>query len=222
MSVYLGIIIGIILIPLLLSFESRVAFYRRYRSLFPAIILTGIIFLVWDVAATARGDWAFNEHFILGIRYFGIPLEEVLFFIVAPYSCLFIYDVICRFVPDRQMNLPKAGLWLSILGLVITAIFNVMRPYTFTVAIFCAGTIVCVRFFGKNLFLSRQYWLFLFISLVPFLISNYLLTSIPVVTYNEHAFLGRRLLTIPAEDFFYHFALLTLNLKLYLLFRGEQ
>ena len=43
---------------------------------------------------------------------------------------------------------------------------------------------------------------------IPFLIVNGLLTSIPVVLYNDAENLGIRIYTIPVEDVFYGYALL--------------
>jgi len=46
---------------------------------------------------------------------------------------------------------------------------------------------------------------------------NYILTSLPVVTYNSEAIWGKRILTIPVEDFLYSYVLLSLCLYVYFL-----
>jgi len=53
------------------------------------------------------------------------------------------------------------------------------------------------------------------VSLVPKLIVNGILTSLPVVIYNAHENIGIRIGTIPLEDFFYFFGLLLMNVLIY-------
>jgi lycopene cyclase domain-containing protein len=67
---------------------------ENYGHIFWATIITAIPFLVWDVIATQRGHWRFNEEYIVGWKILNLPLEEVLFFFVVPFSCSFLWSVI--------------------------------------------------------------------------------------------------------------------------------
>jgi lycopene cyclase domain-containing protein len=62
---------------------------------------------------------------------------------------------------------------------------------------------------------SKQYWIWLAICYVPFLIINTVLTALPVVEYNSKAIWGLRVGTIPLEDFFYNYAMLSFYLLVY-------
>ena len=63
---------------------------------------------------------------------------------------------------------------------------------------------------------SRQFWLAMLLTYVPFLIFNGLLTGIPIVVYNDAENWGIRVYTIPLEDFFYSLSLLGFNILVYL------
>jgi len=52
-------------------------------------------------------------------------------------------------------------------------------------------------------------------SFIPFLIVNYALTSLPVVLYNPASVWGFRILTIPIEDFFYSFSMISFYIIVY-------
>ena len=78
---YLVLDIASVLFPLALSFDKKVAFYKLWKYLFPAMVISGAFFILWDVLFTAQGVWGFNPKYITGINVFNLPIEEVLFFV---------------------------------------------------------------------------------------------------------------------------------------------
>ena len=64
----------------------------------------------------------------------------------------------------------------------------------------------------KNSFRADAFLVSYLISLIPFFAVNGLLTSIPVVIYNDAENLGVRLGTIPFEDVFYGMLLMLGNI----------
>lgn len=54
-----------------------------------------------------------------------------------------------------------------------------------------------------------------FISIIPMLIVNGLLTALPVVIYDNSQNLGIRVGTIPVEDFLYSAIMLLMNVAIY-------
>ena len=221
MSIYFLIDVAIFSFPFLYSFEKRFSFYKKFPAVFSAICLTSIPYLIWDAIATKRGDWAFNPLFISGKKFFGLPFEEILFFIVAPFSCLFIYECICYFIKeDKVFDVPKRfWIFVSILCLFIASL-DPTRLYSMIVMISCSFFILVAFFLSPSLLQSKRYWLFILICIVPFLIFIGILTSLPVVTYSAKAIWGGRIGTIPLEDLFYNYSLLSFNLFLYLFFVG--
>jgi lycopene cyclase domain-containing protein len=69
--------------------------YRRWRRAAAAILPVAAVFLVWDAAAAAAKVWSYNPAYVLGARIgFGIPIEEVLFFVVIPLCGLLTYNAV--------------------------------------------------------------------------------------------------------------------------------
>ena len=90
---YLILDLVIIAGPLALSFDRRVNFRQYWTYAFPAIIITAIPFIIWDIKVTGR-HWWFNEKYISGYTFLDLPVAEWLFFIVVPYACLFTWEVL--------------------------------------------------------------------------------------------------------------------------------
>jgi lycopene cyclase domain-containing protein len=60
-----------------------------------AVLPVALLFLIWDAVAIAAGVWTYNPRYITGITVgFGIPLEELLFFIVIPLCGLLTYNAV--------------------------------------------------------------------------------------------------------------------------------
>jgi lycopene cyclase domain-containing protein len=87
-----------ITLPLELVLGARV--YRRPRLLIAALAPVVAAFVLWDLVATARGHWWFADRFTLGPRLVGLPVEELLFFVVVPVCALLTYEVLGR--PRRR------------------------------------------------------------------------------------------------------------------------
>jgi len=92
MSKYLLILILAGIIPFLLSFYKPLGFYKNIIALIKSIALITLIFGTWDILATFRGHWKFNPQMVGSIKIINLPLEEVLFFIVIPFCCIFTWE----------------------------------------------------------------------------------------------------------------------------------
>ncbi|MBN1861418.1 MAG: lycopene cyclase domain-containing protein [Candidatus Thermoplasmatota archaeon] len=222
---YLILDILIILFPLLLSFKWKFAFYRYFKALFPAIAIVGAGYIIWDAIVTSRGDWWFNYEYLSGITIIGLPLEEILFFIVVPYSCIFIYENLAYFVPDKKIRFNKFFYVVLIVLFVISGLAFYHQDYTILALMSCAFFLLVALWRFPDILQSRNYWLYIGISMIPFIIFNYLLTSIPIVLYNPAAIWGGdglwngRFFTIPLEDFFYNYSMLSFYLMVYVFFK---
>jgi lycopene cyclase domain-containing protein len=222
MSTYLLINIAIIFFPLILSFDKNLKFYKKIPHVLQSIAFVSTAYLVWDVIATKRGDWAFNPEHLIGFYILDLPIEEILFFITVPYSCIFIYETVSFYIKEKKLNFNnKLFLVPAILVMILGTIFY-DQNYTFTVSIYVGAFFIGAILFNESLLDSRNFWITILIGFIPFLIVNYFLTSIPVVTYNEAAFSGKRFITIPYEDFLYSFSMISLWILFYELAKEKK
>jgi lycopene cyclase domain-containing protein len=204
--------------PLALSFDKKVAFYKNWKYLFPAMIIPALLYIMWDFYFTTKGVWSFNENYITGAKLYNLPVEEVLFFFVVPYCCLFIYECIRSYFP-RVVNIVWADKLLIALAVVlfITGIINYNKYYTGWTFIFTSIFITALHFINKKIkiFNAGLFVVSYAVMLIPFLIVNGFLTAIPVVLYNDAENLSIRIYTIPFEDVFYGMLLILMNVAIY-------
>lgn len=210
-----------IIFPVLLSFDKRVAFAKTWRYLFPALALTGIVFLFWDILFTIYGVWSFNEDYITGIKFIGLPLEEILFFLTVPFSCVFIYACLNYYVKWQMPTAVSRSISNLLIGLsVVLLAINYYKLYTAVTFGLLALVLILLVYVWRVQWLGRFYLAFL-VSLLPFYIVNGILTSWPVVLYNDQQNLGFRVGSIPFEDHFYSMALLVMNVGFYEYFKSR-
>jgi lycopene cyclase domain-containing protein len=215
---YLLINLGTILVPLIRSFEPRIRYVASFKSLFAAIALIGIPFIIWDAIFTANGVWGFNPRYLSGIEGFGLPLGEFLFFVTVPFSCVFIYRVLNYFVgPTRIDRMGKTLAQLTMFFSATMAAMNTDKAYTFWTFLFLA-LFMAIHLRINAHYLGRMFFAYA-ICLVPFFIVNGVLTGswIPeeIVWYNDDENLGIRIGTIPMEDAFYGMLLIMGNITVY-------
>ena len=90
---YFLILMGFLLLGIFLEWKFHIHIYhsRKERIITSVVIL--IIGSVWDYFATWRQHWIFPGNGLIGIRLFGLPLEEFLFFLIMPYIAFTLYKI---------------------------------------------------------------------------------------------------------------------------------
>ncbi|MDA0986210.1 MAG: lycopene cyclase domain-containing protein [Bacteroidetes bacterium] len=216
-SLYLIIDFVTILFPILLSFDKKVAYSKSWKYVFLSCFIVGIPFLIWDFFFTKNGVWGFNDDYLVGIKILNLPIEEILFFLLVPFSCLFIYACVKAYLTNY--NFKKINVifyWLIAFYILFILFFGYKGAYSFGVVVSSLITLLLIFWFGKKLtFLPIAF----VISLIPFLIVNGVLTGAfttePVVWYNDEERTPFRIFTIPAEDILYSFTLIGLNILVF-------
>jgi lycopene cyclase domain-containing protein len=216
-TLYLLLDFGVIIFPFLLSFDKKVHYIGDLGATLGALIVIGIPFLIHDYFFTEMGVWGFNPDYLTGHYVLNLPIEEILFFVVVPYACTFVYA--CSKAYFSKLNFEKFNKAFYI-GILLYA-----------VVIFALGfgawysTMVSIVGFALGLvlwFKQKDYPyvpIAILLSMLPFFIMNSILTGSftpePIVWYDNVQNLGFRWGTIPAEDILYSFLLVAGNILVF-------
>lgn len=226
---YEYLIFNIIVIsgPLFFGSLKRFFFLNYLKEALVSIVISAIPFIIWDMAVTNR-HWFFAEQYTMGIRFFGLPFEEILFFFTVPFACLFTWQMVKKYfisssytsnhinsIADNFFS-NKTIIFLVILFLIISifSFFNGLE-YTSLSALFFSISILFDKYFGAKIIFTKRFVVyFIFVSIFTVIFNGYL-TWRPIVTYDEIYQIGFRIFTIPIEDFFFGYALLILATSLF-------
>jgi lycopene cyclase domain-containing protein len=215
MSTYLLIDFLIIILPLIVSFFPDLSYYKKFPYVLVSIFAGGLFFVTGDIIATLRGDWSFNPEYVMGISFAGLPLEEVLFFLFVPYSLLLMYEQAAFIFKDRTVPWKQGAGYAAGMLLILVSFLFTGKNYTF-IAVFSAGIVLLgMSLFYSGIMARLAFWAYFLSGFLLFIMFNYFLTSLPVVIYNPSAVCGVRFLTIPLEDFFYNFTMMSVYLVFY-------
>lgn len=215
---------------LCLAGPATIGLTRRFRTLAPPRVMVFAIawvivpYVVWDALVAGR-HWFFNPSYTLGIDLFGLPIEEVLFFVAIPYACLFSWETIVggsAARPRRGGALAYPLVIGTLLALAVTAWVGFGLEYTALALGALALTLALDHALGTRLLMMPRAWLMVLLTLAFTGVFNGYLTARPVVTYGEAYQLGVRIGTIPVEDFIYGLGLVGACVSLYQWKRGRS
>ena len=100
---YLLVLLACLLGTLPLEIFLGVRVYRRWRRLVLTLLPVVVIFAAWDVAAIAAGHWHFDARQTTGVVLpGGLPLDELLFFVVIPICALLTFEAVRRILGLRN------------------------------------------------------------------------------------------------------------------------
>jgi lycopene cyclase domain-containing protein len=214
------ILLGFTLIPVVaLSFDTKVNYVSKWKFLIKGILLVACFFILWDFVKTYLQVWGFNSTYTIGLKLYNLPIEECLFFVVVPFSCVFIYECLLCYFPNDRLLIIEPIITNVLIGILYaTAIMNWDKVYTATTCII-AGSILLMHFVLFLGTIRSRFYSALIVCVFPFLLVDGALTGAfqhsAVVIYNPEEFLNLRILTIPIEDFIYFIPLYLLNVTMF-------
>jgi lycopene cyclase domain-containing protein len=201
--------------PLLFGAMRPFYFINRWKYTIVPILIPAIFFLIWD-SIVANSHWHFNDKYVLGITFFNLPIEEILFFISVPFACLFTWEMIIRRSEVKELIwinkirhylylFIPIGIWFFISG----------KHYTGLAISFLGLAVLLDQLLNANIILQKRFYFYMLLVILFTLIFNGYLTWRPVVTYGVQYQLDFRIFTIPLEDFIYGTALIFMNTSIY-------
>jgi lycopene cyclase domain-containing protein len=73
----------------------RTRVYSKWRRLLLSVVPVVIVFSLWDLYAIAANHWTFDWSHVTGVVFVGgLPLDEVLFFIVVPLAAILTLEAV--------------------------------------------------------------------------------------------------------------------------------
>lgn len=196
-----------VIICFIASFDRRIRFNRYFGAYIKSAVLAAIPLISWDVLFTATGVWWFNTDYTLGIVIAGLPLEEWLFFIFIPFSCVFTYFCFDKFFKLGWLSsFNNLIVFVSLIVCVVIALLHYDKIYTLVTAITTSATLIYLHFIARADWIGKASLVFTILMLGFFPVNGVLTGTgleTPIVNYNPGDFLGIRILTIPIEDAVY-------------------
>jgi len=217
MSLYFKVLLISFIIPFIFSFHQKIKFYKFFKQIAASLSLIGFFFIIWDIYFTKIGVWGFDKKHHSSIMLSNLPLEEVLFFFVIPFVCVFTYFVLSE-KKVLNLNINTTFLKLICILLIVLAVLFFKNAYTISVLILTILILLYIIYYRPD-WIGYFFSMYLIIHIFPFLLVNGVLTGyitdLPPVWYDSNNIIGVRLGTIPLEDFLYSFILLFLNTSLF-------
>ncbi len=203
-------------ITIVLSFRKTTNYYKKWVAAIPAILISGLIYLFWDMRFTSAGIWNYNEtELFTGLSIANIPFKRWILLIVLPFFSFYIYE---------QLKVKLQGIFFDnvfvVVSLLLLVIFGILaylnsqKLYTFTASLFTAA------YLGYTIFRNhfKPYYTSFYLTLVIaaiFYLVYHIGSPLSLKHYHEGHILGIQLFSIPVEDFVWLFLLLLMNTTLY-------
>jgi lycopene cyclase domain-containing protein len=107
---YLAVLAATLAAALWLEPLLRVGVLPRWRRLLRALAPVVAVFVAWDLLAIAAGHWRYDPAQVVGVTLpGGLPIEEVLFFIVVPLCAILGFEAVRKLTgwPVRSDEPPR-------------------------------------------------------------------------------------------------------------------
>jgi lycopene cyclase domain-containing protein len=92
---YLAVLAGCLVAAGWLEPVLKVNVLRRRRRLLLTLLPVVAVFVLWDLAAIAAGHWTFDPEQTTGVLLpGGLPIDEVLFFVVVPVCAILGFEAV--------------------------------------------------------------------------------------------------------------------------------
>ncbi len=205
-SFYLLIDLIILSVPLALSFGNEIHYFKKWKFVIPASLITVGIFLPLEIWFVKNGIKGYNPAYLLGPEFSGIPLEDLLYLFIIGFAFIFAFEAMRHYL--QKPPFPYMGKSFSVamaILLIPVAIFNPLL-YTSTIFLILAGLLLVHQFIFKTQWMGYFHLTFLLIlppmGLIRTVMTGTLIKD-HVIWFSDDKTLGDRLFNLPIESLFY-------------------
>ena len=218
---YLLINLGLLLLSALLFSNKKLNFSGNSKFIILAVLINVFIFSIPTEYMTRLKVIVFNPPYLSGLTLWELPSEELLLSMLLPLSGLAIYQFLNVRYPDNSRDKYSLAVSNMVLGICIAMLyFGYQKLYTLITFSVLLVFIGYIEYFNKLRFMYKFYRAYL-VSLIPFYIVYSILTTIPVIQYNNEQTLKFNLGHIPYENHFYFMCMLLMTVYFYELFKSR-
>ena len=214
--IYLLLLLSYLVFPLILSFRNKTSIIFRVRNLLPAILFSGVIFIMWDIRFTELGIWTYNPDYLTGILILKIPVEKWLSLIIIPLSATYIYEWL-----KPRLEKPGSANFFVVVSLALFVTTGILA-YVYRRNMFSFFTFFLTAIYlGYTVFRNRfkkyycAFYLAFVVTLLPFIFVSAFEGTLPVIAYSTDQIMGLALFRIPIEKIVYLYLILLINLTIY-------
>ena len=91
MPEYLLILVCILVVTIFFEYKYKIHLYHSRKERLFVVLNIFLFGMLWDYFAMYRHHWIFPGDGLVGVRIYGLPVEEFLFFLIIPYAALVMY-----------------------------------------------------------------------------------------------------------------------------------
>lgn len=171
----------------------------------------------------SRGDIQFNSTYLTKINIGNLPLEVALLIFTVPFASIALYELISTKFKEKKVLLDSTFFYLFAFTYLTLAFIFSPNAYTSNIFLLLAILMIALSYFKKNnIFLTKNFYIFSLLSIITFIVVAAIITMAPFVTYSANAITGFKIGSIPFEEFFNSFFILSVFLTVYTLFKRRD
>lgn len=220
MQHYLYLTLDLVMVTLLLIIGkgARINFYNKRKGLLSGIAVMMLLFIPLDIFFCQQAYWGFEKNFTIRYEILGLPIEELLFVAILPYSFMYVYEFVLHRSKKNHLRKPASILSLAVGGVLLAlGVMNFEKAYTALAFLLCSSVLI-YHGLKKTAWIGRFLMSYL-LTLFPFFFVESLrsgsLIPMPIVWYNNAENMAVRIGTVPVENFVYLLLMLLIVTQFY-------
>ena len=183
--------------------DRRVVSVDKLKSIVLPCIIVTFVFAEVAVFLTGLKAWSFNEVYLVGASYRGLPLEAYLLIFSFSFAGLGVYNYLNQRFPKNDLQKYTLTFSNLMMGICIAFIFfGYTKWYTVITFAFLLLLLFGVEYINKIRFMYRFYRAFV-AMLIPFYIIYVILCNLPIITYDTAQNVRFSIFKIPFENHFF-------------------